>query len=334
MSENIESPKLPIPLPNEVFLSIDGGKETELTVHVHDLKEKNEFLFRTKTLVIRGVDLLVEGQGQEISYNKKTIILGDATQSDDFKLSVRGGSLSIDGIRASNIELVTIEANQKFTTIVKSKQEKKKKRRGVFRERLKSVGWSLTFFGLLMFMAYLTWLPFAKAEQAVQLYDKLLKVTADVDIPTEMPAVQVSKLSSNTNAPSALAKVEESLNTEKSKPVKVEAGATTVTIETEKNESGKKVDGAPFRRSSGTGGIAGLYFGMSCLLYLLFYLFVAFSAVAVFKGMRRHNKMTRNLQSVIDALENEHDKSARKAMQKKILDDMINTYLERPSAED
>ena len=40
------------------------------------------------------------------------------------------------------------------------------------------------------------------------------------------------------------------------------------------------------------------------------------------------------LSTVIDALENEHDKSARKAMQKKVLDDMINTYLERPSAED
>ncbi len=43
--------------------------------------------------------------------------------------------------------------------------------------------------------------------------------------------------------------------------------------------------------------------------------------------------MTRNLQSVIDALESEHDKAARKAMQRKILEDMIDTYLEKPQSE-
>ena len=50
--------------------------------------------------------------------------------------------------------------------------------------------------------------------------------------------------------------------------------------------------------------------------------------------MRRHNKMTRNMSPVIEALRNERDKEKRRAMQKKILDDMIDTYLDRPSSDE
>ena len=56
--------------------------------------------------------------------------------------------------------------------------------------------------------------------------------------------------------------------------------------------------------------------------------------IATFKAMRRHNKMTRNMSSVLEALRNERDKKKRQEMQKKILDDMIDTYLDKPSSED
>ena len=82
------------------------------------------------------------------------------------------------------------------------------------------------------------------------------------------------------------------------------------------------------------GGVITFYFVMACLLYVLFYFLVMLLAFATFKAMRRHNKMTRNMSSVIEALRNERDKEKRKAMQRKILDDMINTYLEKPPSDE
>ena len=82
------------------------------------------------------------------------------------------------------------------------------------------------------------------------------------------------------------------------------------------------------------GGVVTFYFVMACLLYVMLYAIVIFVAFVTFKAMRRHNKMTRNMSAVIGALRNERDKEKRRAMQKKILDDMIDTYLDRPSSDE
>lgn len=62
-------------------------------------------------------------------------------------------------------------------------------------------------------------------------------------------------------------------------------------------------------------------------------MFVCFIFLTL-RALRRKRKLTADMSGVLEALRNERDKEKRKAMQRKILDDMINTYLDKPSSED
>ena len=69
-------------------------------------------------------------------------------------------------------------------------------------------------------------------------------------------------------------------------------------------------------------------------MYVIFYGVVVYLMVLTVHALKRCRKLYGNMQSVIDALRNERDKDKRRAMQKKILDDMIDTYLDRPSSDE
>ena len=107
----------------------------------------------------------------------------------------------------------------------------------------------------------------------------------------------------------------------------VEASATSVS-----SSSDSPLSVANSERA-GSGRVT-FYFVLACLLYVMFYCVIVYFTILTIHALKRSRKLHGDMQSVIDALRNERDKDKRKAMQKKILDDMIDTYLDKPSSED
>lgn len=70
------------------------------------------------------------------------------------------------------------------------------------------------------------------------------------------------------------------------------------------------------------------------LSYLCFYCITTYFTIVSYHAFRRKCKLIRDIHGVLGALGEEPDKKRRQAMQKKILDDMIDTYLDKPSSED
>lgn len=70
------------------------------------------------------------------------------------------------------------------------------------------------------------------------------------------------------------------------------------------------------------------------LLYLCFYCIATYFTIVSYHAFRRKCKLICDIHGVLGALGEEPDKKRRQAMQKKILDDMIDTYLDKPTSED
>ncbi len=265
-SKKIDPPNF-LPLPNKTVLRIRGRGSRKINVYVHDLRV-GEISYKTQSLVLHGVDLLVQGHG--IEYGKSEILvdpledasrkadkhLEDASRKDDkHLLIVKGGSLSIDGVRAADIDEVRIQASERFRTIATTKP-----RRSVWEwikdpfwrwirgggPRLKSVGLSVSFVALLAVLGCLTALPFVGTEQAIQQYEKLWQATV------------VSSINAS-GEPSDAAKAD--VNSQKSEQATGETtGAQKKSSPTDDGTQSAKNDAtaANSKMKFGTGGIAGL----------------------------------------------------------------------------
>ena len=321
-------PPYEIPLINGRKLLVYGSRKyciwrrRKVAVRVHDLK-LGEFSYNTDEVVIHGVDLRV--QGDKIDIDDNTIALhplnSPLKKDEKYLLIVKGSAMRIDGVRAENIDWVRVSnecaieaevegAANKVLAFLINWWEAVNLRAG-----FKSVFNSLNFSVLLFALAVMTWLPFGRVNDALDKYNEMRRSIMNTSVECMRPSVEVS----NKLSLQMVGCAGETNNV-----------ATTSTSTTE--DRGVRNDNN--KMQGGGGVVVTFYFVLACLLYLVLYGVVICLAVATFKSMRRHNKMTRNMSSVIEALRNERDKEKRREMQKKILDDMINTYLERPSSED
>ena len=346
-----------VPIINGRTLRIKGSidylvwQRREISVRVHDLK-LGDFSFNTRSLVLHGVDLRV--QGNEIDINGKRVVLSayehqrtdpekwynrgwrdvlsmlnhlndekkKSTKDAKYLLIVKGSAMCIDGVRADNIDAIYISDDFELKTIIEGASEKKLPCwinwlfEIQWRVRIKSVGYSFSFFILLCALGVMTSIPFCKDDYIREKYQNLC---------ASLPASAVVATSKPTGVSNKL-----------SVQVIGAAGDTNqvTTTSTSTSSASDELSVAGQEKKMQGGGVITFYFVMACLLYVLFYFLVMLLAFATFKAMRRHNKMTRNMSSVIEALRNERDKEKRKAMQRKILDDMINTYLEKPPSDE
>ena len=312
-----------LPIINGRIIRVHGRRGREVAIRVHDLK-LGEFSYNADRVVIHGVDLRV--QGNKINLNGNALHVEgfkrkwdkahrESSEDAEFVLIVKGSAMRIDGVRADNIEAIRISDDCELKAVIEepSKKEVKKETN---RATLKSIGYSFKFFILLGALVWLTFLPFCKEGYFREKYDELIRrVPAPVVEVMKKPAELLNKICIQVSSSGG--------------------DANQVTTTTNAHPTTESSEAKQENTTNGAGGgVVTFYFVLACLLYVALYAIVVFVAVAAFKAMRRHNKMTRNMSSVIEALRNERDKEKRREMQKKILDDMINTYLERPSAED
>lgn len=312
-----------LPIINGRIIRVHGRRGREVAIRVHDLK-LGEFSYNADRVVIHGVDLRV--QGNKINLNGNALHVEgfkrkwdkahrESSEDAEFVLIVKGSAMRIDGVRADNIEAIRISDDCELKAVIEepSKKEVKKETN---RATLKSIGYSFKFFILLGALVWLTFLPFCKEGYFREKYDELIRrFPAPVVEVMKKPAELLNKICIQVSSSGG--------------------DANQVTTTTNAHPTTESSEAKQENTTNGAGGgVVTFYFVLACLLYVALYAIVVFVAVAAFKAMRRHNKMTRNMSSVIEALRNERDKEKRRDMQKKILDDMINTYLERPSAED
>ena len=317
-----------LPIINGRILRVHGsrpyhvGKPRKIAVRIHDLK-LGEFSFNTHSVIIHGVDLRV--QGNKINFSgssvhidgfgqKRRKVQNSSFENANYILIVRGSAMRIDGVRADNIDAIRISDDCKLKTIIEKprQQQVKPERNGA---RWESIRCSFKFLFLLGVLGVLTFLPFSKEDYIGEKYKELRKLfPVAVVEDANKPAAVSGKLSQQI----------EGTASETNRITVTSTSTSSAVVPSDVNQE-KRMQG---------GGVITFYFGMACLLYVLFYFLITLLTFATFKAMRRHNKMTRNMSSVLEALRNERDKEKRKAMQRKILDDMINTYLDKPSAED
>lgn len=314
-----------IPIENGKLLRIDAKKDP-LEVLVVDRKI-GEIAYRTDAIEIRGTDLRV--YGDQIRYEKKNTIVvknwvdgSDGKVSPLYQLEVQGTGLEIKDIRTSDVERITIGRSEKIKVQVGGGDVNKAVAFLInwwkavnWRAGFKSIFYSFNFFVLLVTLVAMTWLPFGQVNYALDKYNEMRRSIANTPVESVRLPVKVSNKLSLQMVGSA----GETNNV---------ATTSTSTSSTEKHGVGDD------KCLSQGGGVVTFYFVMACLLYVMLYAIVIFVAFVTFKAMRRHNKMTRNMSAVIGALRNERDKEKRRAMQKKILDDMIDTYLDRPSSDE
>ena len=307
-----------LPIINGRILRVHGirkrGRKRDVLVEVHDRGQEIEYSFKTYSVVVRGVDLRVHGNGINVVGNSIKIQEPACQGSSAYKLTVKGSSMSIDGVRSEGIEKITLSDDYKLKVVIEEppKEVSMPKRNMAW---MKSIGYSFKFFLLLGVLGALTFLPFSRDDYISEKYKELRKL---------FPVAVVK----DANKPAAVS----SMLSQQIEGTTSETNRITVTS----TSTSSAVDPSDVMQEKQTqgGGIITFYFVTACLLYVLFYFLIMLLTFATFKAMRRHNKMTRNMRPVIEALRNERDKDKRKAMQRKILDDMINTYLDKPASED
>lgn len=282
--------------------------------------------YETKTIEVEGVDVRI--YGNKIEYDGK-IIKVDPLQSgpkSTYMFSVKGSRLKVKDVRTIDVEEIQIKANEKIEIeLHEKKQDNDLVRIGKGSEKIKSQWWGrAVFLVCLCFWAGLSWLPFGCFSN---ICDKYFNVLNRVPGTNEVVSVGCTYSSPTvTNTLSMQTYYSNTLNQNPPTNV-VNAAATSINSTVGSPTAARGVEG------QGTFGVT-FYLLMSCILYVVFYCAIVYLTFAVFRTLRRSSKLNGNMRSVIDALRNERDKDKRKAMQKKILDDMIDTYLDRPSSDE
>ena len=239
------------------------------------------------------------------------------------QLEVKGNGIGIKDVRTSDVERVIIRSRKRIRASVESTQQDNEKKTKTI-----SIGDWIVWLVILLVMEVLvvlalTALPFWKF---IPIRDKYLEVlqggyaTNEVVVANSVytPSIVTNTLSIQTSCSNVMSQ---------SAPTNcIDTIATSIS----------SASGSPSLEGGKRQGVLGitLYFVLSCLLYVVFYvMFVCFTFLTL-RALRRKRKLTADMSGVLEALRNERDKDKRKAMQRKILDDMINTYLDKPSVED
>ena len=338
-SEEIDPPHQ-LPIINRNKIHISGNEGNEITIRVHDLK-LGEFSFNTNTISIDGVDLRV--QGNKISLIDECIFLGTYNRepenvipsiSSNFILIVRGSKMHIGGVRADNIDDIRIFSDKEFSTkierITEQKKESKKDKFQSAEEYYKLKNVLIFLFIVLLIFTALPCVYFIcnngndKAKPQGELGSQTSTETNDVS--AVVPTPSSTPVEQNDLDPSL--------------PSKQTFGKEVVLNNYNFSLCGRGSISNNYTISKNDRNIPApannnlLIMIVAALLYISFYCIIAYLMLKVLHEFNRQGKMTRDMSGVLTALENEKNKDKRLAMQKKILDDMINTYLDKRNVED
>ena len=300
-----------VPIPNDNIIDVNSGDR--FRVNVTD-RRLGRICFYTKTIEIQGVDVRIYGNEINYSDEDKTIAVAPLLENGKSKylLSIKGSRLKVTNIRTVDIEEIQIVAYDKFGICLKDEELKPTQKTS----NSKDIKWYKSFWvwaSLLSFLACLV-LPFIPVWNFEKICNSYINV-----IPRDSQIKEISLSQENTNTFSV------TINCGSSKTNIVMQLPNLATFKPQKRLSLEKPIGA--------GGVT-FYFVGTCLLYVALYVFVVGWTLYALRSLKHYNKLNGNMSSVIEALRNERDKEKRKAMQRKILDDMINTYLGKPSSED
>ena len=315
-----------IPIENGKVLRIDA-KKCPLEVLVVDRKI-GEIVYRTDAIEIRGTDLRV--YGDEIRYEKgNTLVVknwadgGGGKVSSLYQLEVQGTGLEIKDIRTSDVERIRIRRGEKIKAQVESNQFDEGKKKGGKHDIGGSGKWGLLLLFEIIVLLALTLFPFWPFVTTNSHYLDVLQGKCA----TNETAVAVCSIPAKVTNTLSLQAACQGQPRQNSITNSVGASATSVSSTSDLPSSAANSERAGLGRVT-------FYFVLACLLYVTFYGVVVYFTILTVHTLKRSSKLNGNMRSVIEALRNERDKDKRKAMQRKILDDMINTYLDKPSAED
>lgn len=311
-----------VPIENDKKLRIHGKGET-IFLSIID-RRLGEIVYRSDSIEITGADLRVYGEqvkyenGDEIS----TEVYGEGSGSY-CELEVLGTGIKIKDIRTSDVERITIRTGKKIKAVVEPSQSNGEKKRSVKSGTGWLGAWIFLFVLEFLFLLALTALPFmpfvAKEHGYLDRLGGNFATNETVVVTCTVPAKVKNTLSLQADTQAVLP--------HNSKTNSVGATATSISSTADMPTTAKEP------KRIGEARIT-FYFVLACLLYVIFYGVVVYLMVLTVHALRRCRKLHGNMQSVIDSLRNERDKEKRRAMQKKILDDMIDTYLDRPSSDE
>ena len=290
------------------------------TVLIHD-RIQGEISYKTKMVEIEGVDIRVSGN--QIEYVDSLIEVVPIRGRDEKYALIKGRRLSVKNVCTTEIEAIKILVDEKIDIQLHDKRQIAERCNG--RAKL-SFGWGafLAFIGCLCFLMFLSLMPFGEFDTICTKYSKALygvsntnKVTS-VGCACEPPVV--------TNTLSVLTSCNGVTNQNLQTNI-INTATTSVS-----SVAGSQVQ-LKGNESSGTLGVT-FCFVLICFLYVGLYGVFVYLTLVAFHAWRRHRKLNGGISSVLNALRAETDKKKRQEMRDKILDDMIDTYLDKPSSED
>jgi len=296
-------------------------------VSMHDSNQKEPILYKTKSIEIEGVDIRVYSNGNQIEYDGSFIRICAAGEGE-YTLTIKGRRLSVKDVCTSDVAEVQIAAKEKIEIGL---HEKKNRENNGLEFRAKEENrphsqWGLGVIFLLCLCSWagLTWLPFGRFGNICGTYFNVLSGASRTN-----EVVSVGCMGTPSAVTNALSMQTCYSNTpNQNLPTNiVNATATSVSTTVGTPTASGGVGGR------GTSGVT-FYLVISCILYIVSYGAIVYMTFVAFRALRRSRKLNGNMRSIIEALRNEPDKERRRAMQKKILDDMIDTYLDRPSADE
>ena len=312
-----------IPIPNDNIIDINSNGSFHIRITDRRL---GEICFYTKAIEIQGVDIRI--YGNEINYSDvdKKITIDPLVDGSQLKylLSIKGGRLKVTNIRTIDIEEIQITSKVEthwYNTICNVSKDIKVKlktketsanNRTNRTDDLEAPRWKWIFASLFC----LVW--FLMTINAILSFNEVCNNYINA-IPRDGQIKEISLSQENTNTFSLT--------------VNYGSSKTNIVMQLPNFSTYKPQKRLSLEKPIGAGGVT-FCFVVVCLLYVVFYVFVAFMTLYFIMSLRRYYKLNGNMSSVIEALRNERDREKRKAMQRKILDDMINTYLDKPSSED
>ena len=320
--EEINPPQW-IPLPNDKSKSLEIKSDRLFSVCITDRK-LGTISYSAKSVKVDGVDVRV--YGNEITYGDDGRIdvspLNEGT-GQKFWMSIKGSHLGVENVRTSDVVEIQIDARSALDVVAGSGEKESEesgrwdKDRNWMRDKICIPLWRIKFIvGSVCLLVAMTLYPVKRFNVLCEEYIKLIRVADD-----------------NTNPALSLQGSFVPLTNTLSVATSYEMAKTNVVVNSASSVASQAQSKSAIERPTGSGGVT-FCFTIVCLLYVVLYVLVVFGVVQAFRSIKRDRKLHGNMQSVIDALRNERDKEKRRAMQKKILDDMIDTYLDRPSADE
>lgn len=312
--------------------SIKIASRQSFFVRIND-REIGEVTYATKIIEIIGSDVRIYGNQIECQGEKIAVSPMQEGEDKKYLLLIKGSRLSVANIRTVDVEEIQINADDEIEVgLCDRKKEKDNVTHGLVRDDKKeesNIKWLYWALGLcLCILATLTLVPIIMFDTTC---DKYLNVHLNAQREKAgtneivsvgcmgTPSVVTNTLSMQTcysNTPN------QNLPTNVVNTIATSVSTTVGTLTASRGDEGRGASGVTF------------YLVMAWVLYIASYGAIVYMTFVTFRTLRRSRKLNGNMRPIIEALRNEPDKVRRRAMQKKILDDMIDTYLDRPSSDE